>query len=169
MELICRNGNRDSGTTFTSPGVCVPFAQTEDRPMRLYERTGWLGSRDLVFSNRDLGKRAGNFAIWRLQTSYGDKRVLVVRMASSCIACCIFHITSIPFNCSDTALRVAEAMIGTKVKIFVFLHVALFPNLAPELVPRIFGLFSLGTKGKIRPGNRASLVNQAHVKRPSTL
>ena len=64
---------------------------------------------------------------------------------------------------------ISEAMIGTKVKIFVFLHVALFPNLAPELVPRIFGLFSLGTKGKIRPGNRASLVNQAHVKRPLTL
>ena len=32
-----------------------------------------------------------------------------------------FHIISIPFNCSDTALRVAEAMKGTK--IFVFRHV----------------------------------------------
>ena len=29
-----------------------------------------------------------------------------------------FHIISIPFNYSDTALRVAEAMKGTKVKIF---------------------------------------------------
>ena len=28
--------------------------------------------------------------------------ILVVRMASSCIACSIFHIISIPFNCSDT-------------------------------------------------------------------
>ena len=28
-----------------------------------YERAGWLGYRDLGFSNRDLGKRAGNFAI----------------------------------------------------------------------------------------------------------
>ena len=28
-----------------------------------------------------------------------------------CIACCIFHIISIPFNCSDTALAVAETMI----------------------------------------------------------
>ena len=28
-----------------------------------YERAGWLGSRDLGFSNRDLGKRTGNFAI----------------------------------------------------------------------------------------------------------
>ena len=44
-------------------------------------------------------------------------------MASSCIACCIFHIISIPFNCSDTALRVVEAMIRAKVKIFVFRHV----------------------------------------------
>ena len=29
---------------------------------------------------------------------------------------------SIPFNCSDTALGVTEAMIGLKVKIFVFHH-----------------------------------------------
>ena len=28
-----------------------------------YERAGWLGCQDLGFSNRDLGKRAGNFAI----------------------------------------------------------------------------------------------------------
>ena len=28
-----------------------------------YERAGWFGSRDLGFSNRDLGKRAENFAI----------------------------------------------------------------------------------------------------------
>ena len=34
---------------------------------------------------------------------------LVVRMASSFIACCILHIISIPFNGSDTALRVTEA------------------------------------------------------------
>ena len=31
-----------------------------------YERTGWLGS-------RDLGKRAGNFAMWTLQPGYRDK------------------------------------------------------------------------------------------------
>ena len=29
----------------------------------LYERAGWLGCRDLGFSNLDLDKRAGNFAI----------------------------------------------------------------------------------------------------------
>ena len=34
-----------------------------------------------------------------------------------------FHVISIPFNCSDTAFRVAEAMKGTKVEIFVFHHV----------------------------------------------
>ena len=28
-----------------------------------YERVGWLGSRDLGFSYRDLGKQAQNFAI----------------------------------------------------------------------------------------------------------
>ena len=28
-----------------------------------YERAGWLGYRDLGFSNRDLGKRARNFTI----------------------------------------------------------------------------------------------------------
>ena len=35
-------------------------------------------------------------------------------------ACCIFHIISIPFNCSDTTLRVTKAMIGAKVIILVF-------------------------------------------------
>ena len=44
-------------------------------------------------------------------------------MASSSIACCIFHIISIPFNGSDSALRVAEAMISAKVKVFVFRYV----------------------------------------------
>ena len=84
--------------------------------------------------------------------------ILAVRMASSCIACCIFHI--IPFNYSDTALRVAEAMIGAKVIILVFHHVCCFPNLAPELVPRVFGRissrkpgrnFSYESKGKFVP------------------
>ena len=62
-------------------------------------------------------------------------------MALSCIACYIFHIISIPFNRSDTALRVAEAIIGAKVQIFVSPCLLCFSNLAPELVPRIFGLF----------------------------
>ena len=44
---------------------------------------------------------------------------------SPCIDCCIFRIIGIRFNSSDTALRVAEVMIGAKVKIFVFLHIYL--------------------------------------------
>ena len=86
-------------------------------------------------------------------------------MASSSFACCIFHNISIPFYYSDTVLRVAEAMIGAKVKIFVFRHVQLcFSNLAPDIVPRIFGLFSIliseigqkfliRTQGEIHPGS----------------
>ena len=35
-------------------------------------------------------------------------------------ACCIFRILSIAINCSDSALRVAKAMIGAKFIIFVF-------------------------------------------------
>ena len=52
--------------------------------------------------------------------------ILAVQMESSCIACYIFHIISIPFNCGDTALRVAEAMIGAKVKFLCFAMFALF-------------------------------------------
>ena len=48
------------------------------------------------------------------------------------IVCCIFHVIRIPFNCSNTPLRVTEAMIGPKVKFFVFGH---------DFLPRIFGLF----------------------------
>ena len=87
---------------------------------------------------------------------------------SLAFACCIFHIISIPFNCSDTALRVAKAMIGTKVMIFVFRHVC-------SSVARIFVLFSYRkpgwnfswTQGEIGPGNRAIPFSRAHVKRPS--
>ena len=107
------------------------------------ERAGWLGSLDLGFSNRDVGKRAENFSIWTLQPGYRDEwmnefwRSGLHRLA---FACCIFHIRSIPFNCSDTALRVAKAMIGTKVMIFVFRHVC-------SSVARIFGLFSYRKPG----------------------
>ena len=38
-----------------------------------YERAGWLGYRDLGFSNRDLGKRAGNFAIGTLHPGYREE------------------------------------------------------------------------------------------------
>ena len=49
-------------------------------------------------------------------------------MASFCIVCCIFHIISIPFNYSDTALRVTDGKIGPKVKILCFGMFALFPE-----------------------------------------
>ena len=97
--------------------------------------------------------------------------ILAVRMASSSIACCIFHNISIPFYYSDTVLRVAEAMIGAKVKIFVFRHVQLcFSNLAPDIVPRIFGLFSILFSSRRSGRNfsyepRAKFI-RAHVKRP---
>ena len=38
-----------------------------------YERAVWLGYRDLGFSNRDLGKRAGNFGIWTLHPGYREE------------------------------------------------------------------------------------------------
>ena len=41
---------------------------SEILPSRLYERAGWLSSRDLSVSDRDLGKQAAgksNFCIWR--------------------------------------------------------------------------------------------------------
>ena len=38
-----------------------------------YESAGWFRSRDLSFSNRDLGNNwAGNFATWTLHPSYRD-------------------------------------------------------------------------------------------------
>ena len=51
--------------------------------------------------------------------------IVAVRMASSCIDCCIFHIIGIRLNSNDTTLRVAEVMIVAKVKIFVFRHIYL--------------------------------------------
>ena len=41
--------------------------------MGSYERAGWLGYRDLGFSNQDLGKRVGNFAIWTLHPGYREE------------------------------------------------------------------------------------------------
>ena len=60
----------------------------------------------------------------------------------------IFHIISILFNCSDTALGVSEAVIGMKVKFFCVSPCLLcFSYLVPDLVPRIFCLFSSGKLG----------------------
>ena len=60
-----------------------------------YERVGWLGSRDLGFSNRDLAKRAGKFCHMNTSAQLpgwkGD----------------VFFVTAharIHLNCSDTAI-----------------------------------------------------------------
>ena len=101
--------------------------------------------------------------------------LLAALIASSRIACCIVHIISIPFNCSDTAVRVAEAMIGSKVIAFVFRHVCfasricartLFRDLWPFLISETGLKFLLRNQSEVSPGNRASRVNRAHVKWP---
>ena len=51
---------------------------------------------------------------------------LRMNSASSCFACCIFHIKSISFENSYTAIRVAKAIIGTKVITLCFAMFALF-------------------------------------------
>ena len=92
-------------------------------------------------------------------------------MASSCINCCIFHIISIPFNCrSDIAWRVTKAMIGPKVKIFVFRLVCFVSRIWRQNSSSGYLAFShlgnrglkflIWTQGEINPGNRA------HAKRP---
>ena len=106
--------------------------------LRCVHMTGRAGSvpEISVFSNRDLGKRAGNFSIWLFIPVTGMKAGwILAQMASPCIACCIFRIISIPVNCSDTALRVAKAMIGAKVIIFVFRMSALFVPLCQNSSP----------------------------------
>ena len=78
-----------------------------------------------------------------------------------------------------TAVIQLYLKIGPKVKIFVFrncvsLYLLCFPNLAPGLVPSIFDLFLISETGLkflisnqgIHPGNQASPVNRAHMKRP---
>ena len=81
-------------------------------------------------------------------------------MASSCVACRIFHIISISFNSSDPALTVAEAMNGAKVKIFVFRHVC--------FVSRIWRQnSSQGSLAFSHLGNRAE-VSQMNPRRNSS-
>ena len=62
-----------------------------------YGRAGWLGC-------RDLGKRAGNFAIWTLQPGYQDESGMNSGSPDDIVlhSSCIIHIISIPFNCYTT-------------------------------------------------------------------
>ena len=98
-------------------------------------------------------------------------------MASSCISCFIFHIISIPFNCSDTALRVPEAMIGVKFKIFVFHHVCFVSRQiwCQNSYPGSLAFSHLRNQAEISQMNprrissttdQASSASRTHVKRP---
>ena len=88
--------------------------------------------------------------------------ILRMNSASSCIACCIFHIISIPFNCSDTAIRVAKTIIGAKVIILCFTVFALFlefratTRLRPFLISETGLKFLIWTQGEIGPGQPGS-------------
>ena len=55
------------------PRSCLTFKFFVKFSMCSYERAGWLGFRDLSFFNQDLGKWAGNFAMWTLQPSHWDE------------------------------------------------------------------------------------------------
>ena len=60
------------------------------------------------------------------------------------------HIRSIPFNCSDTALRVAEAMIGARVIIVVFRHVWFVSRISRQnLSPGSLAVSQLGNRAEI--------------------
>ena len=116
-----------------------------------------------VFPTRISVSGLENFAIWTLHTSYRDESGMnsVTGMASSCFACCIFHIISITFNYSDTAISVAKAMTGAKVISLCFAMVW-FSKFAPETLR---GLLSSRKRGwnywyepksdEISPGNWA--------------
>ena len=83
-------------------------------------KNAWSGLK--IFPHKHVIPVTGMKAVW----------ILTARMASSCIACWIFHIMSIPFNCSDTALRVVDTMMGAKVIIFVFRHVCFVSRISRQ-------------------------------------
>ena len=117
-----------------------------------------------------------NFAKWTLHPCYQDEsgKNSTAQMASCCFAHCIFHIISIPFNRSDTAIRVAKATIGAKVITLCFALVALFHEFRAKTLLRPFLISETGLKSLIWkqgeilfPGKRTSPANRAHVKRRS--
>ena len=114
-----------------------------------YDRVGRLGSRDLGFSNRDLSKRAGDFAIWTLQPGYPDESGMNSGGPDGVVLHCLLsfshHKPSIPFNCSDTALGVAKVMVGVKVIIFVFCHVCFVRRISSGSLT----FFHLGNRAEI--------------------
>ena len=76
--------------------------------------------------------------------------------------CCIFHIISIPFNCSDTAIRLAKTMIGAKVMCFVIFALFLEFRTRTRGPPRPFFISETGlkflifTQGEIGPRQSVS-------------
>ena len=70
--------------------------------------------------------------------------ILRMNSASSCFACCIFHIITISFDNSDTAIRVAKAITGAKVTTLYFAMFALFLEFEPQLVFCLFSPRKLG-------------------------
>ena len=68
-------------------------------------------------------------------------------MPSSCISCCIFHIISILFNCSDTTIRVAKAMESAIARCFA--KFALFLEFVPELWIRSLAFSHIGNRAEI--------------------
>ena len=102
--------------------------------------------------------------------------ILTARMALSELALpAVFYRHKNPINYSDTAFRVAEVMMGAKVKISVFCHVCLVSgiwcrsrpqNLWPFLISETGLKFLIWTQSEIHPGNQANPVKRAHVKKP---
>ena len=118
-----------------------------------HERAGWLRS-------RDLGKRAGNFSIkkhFSSDTGMNAGWILRMNSAPSCFTCCIFHIMSIPFHKSDTAIRVAKAIICAEVITLCFAMFALFLEFRDTTRLRPFLISETGLKFLIfQPGQRGS-------------
>ena len=123
-----------------------------------YERAGWLGSRDLGFSNRKFCH------MWTLQPGYRDESGMNSGGPDGIIIVCIFYVVSISFNsnsqCSESDLR---AFFFSFAMFCLFLRI-LRQNSSQDLWPFLIsetGLkLLLWTQGEIHPGNRS------HMKKP---
>ena len=85
---------------------------------------------------------------------------LAAQIALSCIVCCIFNIISILFNCSDTATRVAKAMVRAiagcfaKFALFLEFRARTRPqDLWPFLLSEAGLKFLIWTQGEIGLGS----------------
>ena len=101
-----------------------------------------------------------NFAIWTLHPGYRDEsgKNSTAQMASCCFAHCIFHIISIPFNRSDSAIRVAKATIGAKVITLYFALVALFHEFRARTRSDLFSSRESGWNFSYEPQEISSLM-----------